>query len=522
MAWRFFISQPKMSKGTVQSQGATRANKRWSRQIALVVLLLLASTSSGSALDDDYQSTQFFRSVLEQVQKNYVFEVEPRPLVEAAVNAMLASLDPESGYIAPGAPLPDVANLAGDLPEIGLNLGFEPQTLVVVSTFDNSQAEKLGFETGDRIVAINNSPIQETSLYQAITNLRQSINANPVTLLVQRGDRQLPVTVTITKASAAQTAAIQASAKISMRLIDFASPEEPGTNPNPNPAKAAEPNSAGGQTAAIAVIRIPHFSDSTPSEVETVLKQAAAAASRMAVKTSGSGSASASASGANGNLGSFSGLILDLRQNTSGNYDAAIATSNLFLKSGVITTLMPRSSGKPNDAAAATGATTAPAQPGEAVVTFNANPAKASSLLPKSLPIVVLLDRGSSGATEVMAAALKDNQRAVIVGKKSYGSASFHRTIPLSNGGKLLLTVARWQRPNGQMINGVGIQPDILVSNPSQALQGIELGKGAKPSTPAKSDSKDSPAKPEDTQLLRAIDALRSMVIYANLGTGKK
>ncbi|MCX8502270.1 MAG: S41 family peptidase [Alphaproteobacteria bacterium] len=518
MSWQILVKKPHSSKNPPRPERGTGVRYPWVRQFALTLIMLLASTSRGSALEDDYQAQQLFRTVLEQVQKNYVSEVEAKPLVETAISAMLASLDPESGYSPPGAPMPEVGTLAGDVPEVGLTLGFEPQTLVVVATADNSPAAKAGFETGDRILAINNSPIQDSSLYQAIANLRQSISADPVTLLVQRNERQFPISVKLAKAPVAPSAA-----KVSMRLLDFAPSAEPapkptnpdGSNDKNSLAVAVTPTTTGAQTAPIAMVRIPRFTESTPTELESALKQASAsAASKMAAKASSS----------NSNNGQFSGLIIDLRQNPGGNFEAAIAASNLFLKSGMISSLMPRNIVKTAGEATATATPATPAQTIDGVLDYSANPAKATPLLAKTLPIVVLLDRGSSGATEIMAAALKDNHRAVLIGNRSAANASFHRTIPLSNGGKLFLTIARWQRPAGQLINDGGVQPDILVSNQPQPLQGVDLSKSTKPTPPTttKPEPKPTSSETEDAQLLRAIDAIRSMVIYANLNNSKK
>ena len=523
MSWQLLISKQDRIANSGRASRSWRRARRWARHLTFAMTLLLFSTSRGSAVDDDAQSQQLFRNVLEQVQKFYVAPVETQPLVETAIGAMLASLDPESGYLAAGAPLPSAAYLAGDLPELGLNLSFEPQTLLVVSVTDNGPADRLGFRTGDRILAVNNTPVQESSLYQAMNNLRQTLNAGPVTLLMQRTDRQIPLSVKIAK-SANPTI----NNKISFKLVDFAIKEEPvkksasadTINDKNSLATAANSSSTGAQIAPIVVVRIPRFTEASATELEAVLKQASTAAAASTSKTQT----------ASANTGQFSGLILDLRQNPGGSTDGAIAASNLFLKSGLITSLVPRNLLKPvngsdsgvntNAASASDSAASAPSS--DTVVDYSANPSKSSALISKLLPIVVIVDRGTSGATEIFAAALKDNNRAVIVGNRSFGQASFHRLLPLSNGGNLFLTVAKWRRPNGQMINDGGIQPDILVNNPVPVLQGTEFGKTK--DLPPAAPGKNSPIETvlEDSQMLRSLDAIRSMVVYANLSMGKK
>lgn len=513
MSWQLYISKDRVANHPSQS-------RRWSRNLSIAFVMLLASTSRGSALDDDYQSQQLFRNVLEQVQKNYVSPVEAQPLVETAIGAMLASLDPESGYLAAGASLPSASILAGDLPELGLNLSFEPQALIIVSVFDNSPAEKLGLQSGDRILAVNNTPVQESSLYQAMNNLRQSVSTGPVNLLVQRNERQVPMVVKIAKSA---TSTI--NSRIGLKMVGFAvtdvavkkptnADKEKASADKNSLAAAANSSSTGSQTAPIAVVRIPRFTDATASDLEAILKQASAEAASSATK--------GNLSPASG--GQFSGLILDLRRNPGGSTDGAIAASNLFLKSGLITSLVPRTILKPAETDAASTAAASGNSPAatDSVIDYNAVATKASNLVSKTLPIVILLDRGSSGATEILAAALKDNHRAVIVGNRSFGQASFHKLIPLSNGGNLFLTVAKWRRPNGQMINDGGIMPDILVTNPTPPLQGTEIGRpkdaAANPTTKAAA----AETVAEDSQMQRGLDAIRSMVVYANLTSGKK
>ncbi|MDI9408269.1 MAG: S41 family peptidase [Candidatus Pacebacteria bacterium] len=509
MSWHLYINKDRLTEQPTQS-------RRWVRHFYFALVMLLASTSRGSALDDDFKAQQLFRNVLEQVQQNYVSPVQAQPLVETAIGAMLATLDPESGYLAAGARLPSASFLAGDLPELGFNLSFEPQALIVVSVADNSPADRLGFQTGDRILTVNNSPIQESSLYQAMNNLRQSILAGPITLLVQRNERQVPMIVKIAKSTNPSI-----NSRIGLKMVNFALAEEAARKPataasaqssidKNSLAAAANSSSTGSQIAPIAVVRIPRFSDSTATELEAVLKQASTEAASVATK--------GSVSPASG--GQFSGLILDLRSNPGGSTEGAIAASNLFIKSGLMTSLVPRNDLKPLETSGASPATVSGnATAINQIMEYNANSAKASSLVSKTLPIVILLDRGSSGATEIFAAALKDNHRAVIVGNRSFGQASFHKLIPLSNGGNLFLMVAKWRRPNGQMINDGGIVPDIVVSNPIPPLQGIEFGKPKDSSTNAPNTNS---LPPEDSQMLRGLDAIRSMVVYANLMGGKK
>jgi carboxyl-terminal processing protease len=130
-----------------------------------------------------------------------------------------------------------------------------------------------------------------------------------------------------------------------------------------------------------------------------------------------------------------SGVVLDLRDNPGGLLTQAVSVTSLFLDRGVVVTL--RGAHRKTTVYRARG--------------------KAAT----SLPLVVLVDRGTASSAEVVAAALRDHHRATIVGERTYGKALVQSIDPLGNGGALELTVAHYYTANGDDISGVGIVPDI-------------------------------------------------------------
>lgn len=137
--------------------------------------------------------------------------------------------------------------------------------------------------------------------------------------------------------------------------------------------------------------------------------------------------------------GSLQGLVLDLRLNPGGKLDQAIAVSNDFIHEGEIVSIRGRHAennrrwdAKGNDFAG-------------------------------KLPVVVLIDGGSASASEIVAGALQDHRRAVIVGEKSFGKGSVQSLIPVPGNGAVRLTTARYYTPSGRSIQALGISPDIVV-----------------------------------------------------------
>ncbi|MBO8160952.1 MAG: S41 family peptidase [Thermosipho sp. (in: Bacteria)] len=133
-------------------------------------------------------------------------------------------------------------------------------------------------------------------------------------------------------------------------------------------------------------------------------------------------------------------LIFDLRDNPGGLLDSAIDIASMFLDAGkLIVTVEPR------------------------VGAIERYESKGNSF-PK-VPIVVLVNGGSASASEIVTGALKENNRAVIIGQKTFGKGSVQNGFPLSNGGVAFITIAHYKTPSGKDIHKVGIEPDILVTD---------------------------------------------------------
>ncbi|MEM6387317.1 MAG: S41 family peptidase [Pseudomonadota bacterium] len=143
-----------------------------------------------------------------------------------------------------------------------------------------------------------------------------------------------------------------------------------------------------------------------------------------------------------GGMENVNGFVLDLRNNPGGLLTQAIRVSNAFLNSGEIVSTRGR---EPQD--------------GDR---FNAEPGD----LADGKPIVVLINGGSASASEIVAGALQDHRRAIVVGTKSFGKGSVQTVMPLRGEGAMRLTTARYYTPSGRSIQALGVSPDIIVEQP--------------------------------------------------------
>lgn len=201
------------------------------------------------------------------------------------------------------------------------------------------------------------------------------------------------------------------------------------------------------------------------------------------------------------------GIVLDLRNNPGGLLDQAISVSDAFLEKGEIVSTRSRNA--------------------DDTQRFNARPGD----LTNGLPVVVLINGGSASASEIVAGALQDHGRGIVLGTQSFGKGSVQTIIPLGKHGAMRLTTARYYTPSGNSIQGTGIAPDILVEQsrletlePARHRREADLrgalendnGPDAENSDPADEDAADTDTPP-DYQLNRAIDLLRGIALYSEM-----
>jgi carboxyl-terminal processing protease len=217
--------------------------------------------------------------------------------------------------------------------------------------------------------------------------------------------------------------------------------------------------------------------------------------------------------------GALKGLVLDLRNNPGGLLDQAVKISDRFIESGVIVSV----EGRKED------------QKMKFYAHADGNVSR--------YPLVVLVNGGSASGAEIVAGALQDHGRGILVGTQTFGKGSVQTIIPLKDGSGLRLTTARYYTPNGRSIQAKGIVPDIIVklSRPEEEkekekeilppklpaekdlerhLMDVEKGGPKEKEKPKKEEVKEK--KPVDNQLERALEILKSWDIFKNISRDNK
>ena len=208
--------------------------------------------------------------------------------------------------------------------------------------------------------------------------------------------------------------------------------------------------------------------------------------------------------------GKLSGIVIDVRNNPGGLLDQAVKVSDLFLEHGEIVSTRSRNE--------------------EDTIKYSATAGDIAA----NLPIVVIINEGSASASEIVAGALQDHHRAVILGQKSFGKGSVQTVIPLRNNAAMRITTARYYTPSGRSIQAQGIEPDVAVKQAkleeihsnSYRVSEADL-KGALKNEQIKDEDKNSrknqaqkdkeakaKADKKDYQLVRALDLVKALYLY--------
>ena len=415
------------------------------------LLMAMAVPSLTTAQSDDkeetYRQLSLFGDVFERVRSDYVEEVTDQDLVEAAINGMLTSLDPHSGYLPDDNFKKMQVQTTGRFGGLGIEVTMENGFVKVVSPIDDTPAAKAGLQPEDLIVTVDDVSLVGLTLAEAVEKLRGPVGSE-IRIMVQRAQDE-PFEVSI----------IRDEIKIKSvrsRLYD-----------------------------TIGYVRITTFSEQTTPGLMNAVDD-------LYTETDGN----------------LSGIVLDLRNNPGGLLNEAIRVSDAFLEEGEIVSTRGRDDSDIQHAYARAGDIT------------------------RGLPIVILINSGSASASEIVAGALKDHRRAILMGTRSFGKGSVQTIVPLPGHGAMRLTTARYFTPSGVSIQARGIEPDIEVvlariekveGGPvrEEDLRGA-LDKGKADSKTADDDAADDDPADIDYQLARALDLLRGLSVFDRLtGEGR-
>lgn len=402
---------------------------------------------------ETYRQLNLFGDVFERVRAEYVEDITDKELIENALDGMLSSLDPHSGFLNEERFNDMKVETRGEFGGLGIEVTMESGLVKVVSPIDDTPAFRAGIQAGDYISKIDNEAVMGLNLSEAVEKMRGKVGAT-IDLVILRKGEDAPIEITITR-----------------DIIRIKSVKS-----------RVEEN--------VGYIRVTTFSQNTGAGVRKAIKDI--------TKELGD---------------SVVGYVLDLRNNPGGLLSQAIEVSDAFIDKGEIVSQR----GRYKDSTERNNST-----PGD---------------LTDGLPIVVLINSGSASASEIVAGALQDHKRGIIMGTQSFGKGSVQTVMPLPGNAAMRLTTARYYTPSGRSIQGTGITPDIIVEQAKVevyntnydrrreadlrgSLKNEDTKKQNKDAsndnkkTDKKDDDEKNEDKKQDYQLTRALDLLAGLSLY--------
>jgi carboxyl-terminal processing protease len=347
-----------------------------------------------------------FWQVLDKIEGNYYDKksINPQSIINGAISGMVESLDdPYTVYLPPKQNDEFKSGLAGKFEGIGAELGLKNKQIIVVAPLDGSPAKKAGIKPGDAIVKVDDQVTFGWTLSQAVDKIRGP-KGSDVKLSVVRKQGDPAIDIKIVR----DTITVKSLTSYTKAIKDIE-----GVNQT-----AVLKNS---QNQKIIYIRLSQFGDSTNSEW---LKLSNEISQKLKIDKD------------------IKGIVFDLRNNPGGYLNDAVFISSEFI------------------------------QRGSAVMHEDKNgdrtqyPVSGKGLL-YDVPLVVLINKGSASASEIVAGALRDHDRATLVGETSFGKGTIQQAEDLGGGAGLHVTIAKWLTPDGNWVGngktGTGLKPDVEV-----------------------------------------------------------
>lgn len=352
---------------------------------------------------------KLFWEVWDRLERDYLdgTAINPEKMVYGAISGMTASLgDPYTVFLPPQKQEETRAELAGEFGGVGIQLGFKNGRLAVISPLDGTPADEAGVEAGDIIIHIKDEikkvdkDADGMSLPDAVDLIRGPKGQTVVLTLIRGWDG---------KQETAPGNPFEVSLRRDTITVKSVTLEL---------VKVSEPLEDETKQGHVAYVRLSRFGDKTITEWNDAVLEIIKASNAQGVKP-------------------LAGVVLDVRNNPGGYLDAAVAVASEFFTDGVVVEQKGKSQSHPYNVS----------HPGRLT----------------SIPLVVLLNKGSASASEIVAGAIQARGRGTLIGVSSFGKGTVQDAQELSGGAGLHVTTARWLLPNGNWIHDEGLKPDVEV-----------------------------------------------------------
>jgi carboxyl-terminal processing protease len=398
--------------------GITKINMDW--QNYKPVLNVASKEPPPGVVNVDFNP---FWTVWQSLETNYYdkSKLDQQKMLNGAISGMVQALgDPFTIY------LPPVQNnnfkealAGGGFSGIGAELSTKDSNIIVIAPLDGSPAEKAGVKAGDIIVKVDNQSTVGWDVSKAVAQIR--------------GPKGTTVALTVLHVGQKQTLDIKVI-RDTITIKSVVMNIETAKCSNTGCINVSKNACTGNGCTEFAYIRLSQFGDNTNVEWESLVRGISNQINQ------------------NKNI---RGVVLDLRNNPGGYLSDARFIASEFLPTG--TTVVSED----------------PCPPQECVLKAQREQGQQGLLIDPKIKVVVLINKGSASASEIVAGALRDNKRAILVGETSYGKGTVQQAQDLGDGAGLHVTIAKWLTPDGTWVNGKGLTPDVSVALDPKDTTGI-------------------------------------------------
>ena len=346
--------------------------------LTAIILSNICNTSYSENTNKLYEKIDLFSEVLEKINQEYVEEIDQSEVMDSAINGILQSLDPYSGYMSPEIFKETQIETSGEFGGLGIEVSMEAGVVKIITPIDDTPASKAGVKAGDYIVRINGEQVQGKTLMEAVNLMRGPVGTSIEITIRRKGLKKAKIF------------------KITREIIEIKSVVSELKDKK------------------VGYLRLRSFNENSDTQLKKEISKLEKNEKLV-------------------------GYILDLRNNPGGLLSQAVKISDFFLDDGEIVSTKGRKSRENRKFFA---------RKGDRI---------------NGKPLIVLVNRGSASASEIVAGALQDQKRAVLLGETTYGKGSVQSIIPLKNRGAIRLTISKYYLPSGKSISDIGVSPDIKV-----------------------------------------------------------
>ena len=362
-------------------------------------VLVVNQTSNSQVVD-----FVLFWDVWQRLTRSYIDKasMDSQKMVWGAISGMVSSLgDPYTLFLPPKDNKDFKEDLGGQFEGIGAQLGMKDGHVMIVAPLKGMPAEKAGVRAGDYILKVNDEETAGWTVPQAVTKIRGPIGTTVRLSILHDGDTKA------TDYSIVRNTITVASVDSWVKAVSDIK-EISGVTTY---------NTLLGKSGKVAYIHLSRFGDHSNDEWDKAVGDIVQAQRKDP---------------------SVRGLIFDLRNNPGGYLEGSVFIASEFIKSGTVVSQVNSNGTEENYPVTRVG-----------------------KLL--DIPVVVLINKGSASAAEIVAGALRDFKRATLVGETSFGKGSVQTPEDLAGGAGLHITTGKWLLPKGDSINKKGVTPDVIV-----------------------------------------------------------